>query len=341
MPIVPANQKLSYEELEKQYNALRKQYGLGDFSYDANTATQSPSLKSDLATQSGYSQALQKEAATGNAYPASAQGSGSSDASSNATKMGQEMVDQAGVSGQAPSSGAASTAAATESKTAAKSGSDLVEDYRRRRAGVEAPELAQTQGQQRIDRANKVIYDPDSSKRAIAKAKQRRFAGRDQRKVGQIAERFRDRSVAIRDRGDKHDPVKKDRAGMDRSFGKAVGRFGVEEATKMAEAYGRNMYSKKRQEITDQEYDTAASKLARLERRRDAARGRAGGKRYRDIKGPGEVGIRRRRAAERARFFNKKINRQIGRMSRKYGADEAVSIARTAGVYPKKGETYS
>ena len=127
---------------------------------------------------------------------------------------------------------------------------------------------------------------------------------------------------------------------MDRSFGKAVGRFGVEKATEMAEAYGRGRYSTGRREATDIERGIAADKLARLERRRDRARKQAGGKNYRDIKGTGEVGTKRRRAAERARFFNKKINRKIGSMSRKYGADEAVGIARTAGVYGNK-ETYS
>lgn len=346
----------TYEELLKERNELKNKLGLGSLGYDADTATQSPSLSADVAVNNAYSKALQTEAATGDAYPRIDYGS--DNPFSAAANMGQYMADQAALSikasapsqiggsapsktgGQASSSGAAPTTAGSGKEEAAESNSDLVKDYRKRRAGVNAPELMQAQGQQRVDRAKKVLDDPEASKKDRALARARAIEGRDQRNLGRIAGRFRDRSEAARNPGDEHDPTKKDRAGMDRSFGKALGRFGVEKATEMASAYGRDNYSKGKSEITDQEYDTAAHKLARLERRRDAARGRAGGKNYRDIKGTGEVGTKRRRAAERARFFNKKINRQIGKMSRKYGAETAVDIGRTAGVYGNQ-ETYS
>ena len=63
------------------------------YNYNADTATQSPSLQADLAIANAYSQPLQTEAATGDAYPAIDYGS--NNPFSQAANMGQYMADQA------------------------------------------------------------------------------------------------------------------------------------------------------------------------------------------------------------------------------------------------------
>ena len=64
-------------------------------SYNADTATQSPSYSTDLAINNAYSQPLQTEAATGDAYPRIDYGS--NNPFSQAANMGQYMADQAAI----------------------------------------------------------------------------------------------------------------------------------------------------------------------------------------------------------------------------------------------------
>ena len=64
-------------------------------SYNADTATQSPSLASDLAINAAYGKPLQTEAAEGDAYPQIDYGS--DNPFSQAANMGQYMADQAAV----------------------------------------------------------------------------------------------------------------------------------------------------------------------------------------------------------------------------------------------------
>ena len=66
--------------------------------YNADTATQSPSLASDLAINAAYSKPLQTEAAEGDAYPRIDYGS--NNPFSQAANMGQYMTDQAAVAVQ-------------------------------------------------------------------------------------------------------------------------------------------------------------------------------------------------------------------------------------------------
>ena len=199
-------------------------------------------------------------------------------------------------------------------------------------AGFEAPILMQTQGQEKIDRADKTFANPDASRTARERARTRREKGRDMRKMGQIAEGFQNASERREARQEDGKNTRNQIEKMDRRYGKAVRRFGADKANEMASAYGEKRYSSGGREFTDVEKDQATDKLARLERRRDRARAAAGNKNYRDIKGTGEVGNKRRAAALRARNFNKKINREIGRATRRYGSDVASSMAQTAGV---------
>ena len=85
------------------------------YNYDADTATQSPSLPADLAIHNAYSQPLQTEAATGDSYPRIDYGS--RDPFSMAANMGQYMTDQAALAVQnynAPSTPSAGDGPSTD-----------------------------------------------------------------------------------------------------------------------------------------------------------------------------------------------------------------------------------
>ena len=233
------------------------------------------------------------------------------------------------------------TSGAGQSPVAGNTSSGADPDaYGPTRADFTAPILMQTQGDQKVARADKTLNNPDAAKAARQKARQRRRKGVEMKVSGRAAERFQDASDRREERRDDGKTTKRQTQQMDRNFGKAVSRFGAQKASEMAAASGEKRYSKGTEKPTDAEKDTAAHKLARLTRRRDAARKQAGGKNYRDIKGQGPTGDKRRSAAKRARHFNKKIDRQIGRMSRKYGASVAAGLAETAGVTGKK-DVYS
>lgn len=195
----------------------------------------------------------------------------------------------------------------------------------------DAPVLMQTKGQEKIDRAEKVLNNPDAAAAAREKARQRMRSGMDQRKLGQISEGFQSDSIKRKERRDAGETTKNQTRSMDRKFGKAVSRFGAEKASQMAEAYGQSRYAEGRQSsFSDQERDQATDRLGRLVRRRDEMRERAGGKNYSQITGDDRASNKQRSAAKRARHFTKMINRNIGKISRRYGAETASNIAKTA-----------
>ena len=58
----------------------------------------------------------------------------------------------------------------------------------------------------------------------------------------------------------------------------------------------------------------------------------AGNQRLIRIKGKGPLADKQRAAAMRAKEYNRQINRQLGRASRRYGAEDVSAIAQELGI---------
>ena len=300
------------------------------YSYNADTATQSPALAADLAIHNAYSQPLQTDAATGDAYPRIDYGS--NNPFSMAANMGQYMADQATllVQNTVPSyEGTPTEAPSTDTASPEKPAAG--------RPGFDNPELLQTRGQKRIDRAQAVLDDPASAKEARLKAKLQKHRGRDMLRGGQLAEAFRDTTTRRDEKIEAGKNVSRQSDRLDRKFSRALRRFGAETANEMAGTYGDNRYSKGNQDLTDEKKAKLTEKLQQRMAARDTARAKAGGKKYDDIKGTGEKAEKRKAAALRARQYSGKISRQLGRASRKYGADAASEIAQSLGLGKYRG----
>ena len=328
-------------------------YTVAPSTYNVDTATQSPSMADDLATNAAYQHALRTEAYTGDPYPMIDLGNKRNPFSPAANEK-QFYKDQAALDrmtgGQFggdviryPTSAATNlnpnpdpvVVPGTEPEPT-KEVEEVIEEVvkggaLRGRPGFDEPERMQAVGQRKMDRARAMLADADS-RQDKRRARSKLRAGHAMRKQGRIAGAFRDVGERRSERLQAGEEVGKQNKRLDKRFGAALKSFGSDVATEIADTYGAGRYGKARSEMTDEQRDKLISNLERRSELKAGAQEEAGGQGLKQITGTTPNAEKRRAAAIRAREYNKKINRQLGRASRRFGAEEVSQIAQSLGV---------
>ena len=318
-------------------------YTVAPSTYNVDTATQSPSMADDLATNAAYQHALRTEAYTGDPYPMIDLGN-KRDPFSPAANEKQFYKDQAALDrmtgGQFggdviryPTSAATNlnpspdpvVVPGTEPEPT-KEVEEVIEEVvkggaRRGRPGFDEPERMQAVGQRKMDRARAMLAEADS-RQDKRRARSKLRAGHAMRKQGRIAGAFRDVGERRSERLQAGEEVGKQNKRLDKRFGAALKSFGSDVATEIADTYGAGRYGKARSEMTDEQRDKLISNLERRSELKAGAQEEAGGQGLKQITGTTPNAEKQRAAAIRAREYNKKINRQLGRASRRFGAEE-------------------
>lgn len=317
--------------------------------YNADTATQSPSLANDLAINAAIQHALRLEGYTGDPYPMV--DLGSKKPYSFARNKNQFLKDQAALEemtgGQFggetmmypesaatninPNPGTAEAEPADPGVEGLTPVSGVTEpEGGRGRPGFDEPERMQRRGERKEARGREMLEGARGEARKRAKEVIRK--GRDMAKQGRIAEAFRDIGAERDELKAEGQGVGRQNRILDRRFGNALRSFGVDTANQIAETYGAERYTDSSEEMSDAQRQSEIAKIQERIDSRDKKREEAGGKRYKEITGTSEKAEQRRSAAKRARQFSRKIKRQIGRVSRKYGAEDAAQIAEAVGI---------
>lgn len=329
-------------------------YNFAPSTYNAYTATQSPSLAADLAVNRALQHALRLEGYTGDAYPMVDQAA--DDPYAFRKNKNKFLKDQAALSEMTDGQFGGSTMMYPESAATNKNpnpdpvvvpGSGTPTDETtdettdpvsevtepeagRGRPGFDDPERMQRRGARKEARGREMLEGARGEARKRARSVIR--AGRDMAKQGRIAEDFRDTGAQREERLAEGMDVSRQDARLDRRYGNALMNFGGETANEIASMYGAERYGDGSREINDQQRDAQLQRLNRKIEKRQEFKEKAGGKKYSEITGTGKTATKRRAAAERAREYSKKIKQQIGAASSRYGSDEVSQILGTAGL---------
>ena len=182
-----------------------------------------------------------------------------------------------------------------------------------------------------MDRARAMLSEAEG-KKARQRARARLQAGHALRKQGRIAEAFRDIGERRDERIAAGESVAQQNRKLDKRFGAALKSFGSDVASEIAGTYGADRYGSGRREMTDEQRDALAGRLERRAEMKKGAQEEAGNQRLIRIKGKGPLADKQRAAAMRAKEYNRQINRQLGRASRRYGAEDVSAIAQELGI---------
>ena len=323
--------------------------------YNADTATQSPSMAGDLAVNRAIQHALKLEAYTGDPYPMIDLGSNdpfSFSANQEKTERDQTALEEltgGQFGGEIRYPEEASTnlnpnpdpvvVPGTETTPPAneKTKDDVLEEVikgegrRRGRPGFDEPERMQKVGQRKMDRARGMLAEAEGRK-ARQRARMRLQDGHSMRKQGRIAEVFRDAGERRDTRLQAGKEVGKQNDKLDRRFGAALKSFGSDVASDIAGTYDADRYESGRREMSDEQRSALIDVLEKRRDRKTGAQEEAGNQRLSKITGEGKLADKQRAAATRAKEYNKQINRRLGRASRRYGAEDVSSIAQELGI---------
>lgn len=315
--------------------------------YDPDTATQSPSLASDLATNRAIQHALKLESYTGDPYPMidlGAKDPFSFSANQEKYEKDQDALEEmtgGRFGGEIRYPEEASTHLNPNPDPVVVPGTETKEDVveevikgggrKKGPPGFDEPERMQARGQHKMDTARSMLQEAESRK-ARQRARKRLQEGHAMRKQGRIAEAFRDVGERRDERLQAGAEVGRQNQKLDRRFGAALKSFGSDVASEIAGTYSADRYGTGRREMSDEAKAELISVLEKRKAAKEGARIKSGGKRVGQIEGEGKVAEKKRAAAERAKAYNMKINRDLGRASRRYGAEDVSAIAQSLGI---------
>lgn len=331
--------------------------------YNAYTATQSPSLAADLEVNRAIQHALRLEGYTGDPYPMVDLAADNPYSFSQNKKNyfkdqralgamtggqfgGKTMMypgsaatntnpnpDPVVVPGtEEPTTEEPTTEEPTTEITDTVGGEETETRTGRGRPGFDEPERMQRRGARKEARGREMLEGARGEARRRARAVIRK--GRDMAKQGRIAEAFRDTGARRDERISEGLGVSRQDAVLDRRYGNALRNFGSDVANEIAGMYGAERYADEdgSREMSDEQRDTQLQRLNRKIEKQQEFKNKAGGKKYDEITGTGKKADKRRAAAVRARQYGKKIKKQIGKASRRYGSDDVSQMLEAAGL---------